>query len=404
MYQIDVTTASQTLPAPSAAGTPGYFTDGDAKTPPTIVPADFMNMMMMEFLNVLMAVGIIPSKTTDNQVVTAIERIVEAKAGDYAVETGVANAYVVALSPAVTAYTAGLQVKFRAKHANTDACTLDAGGGVVPLLRDDGSALVKGDIGPNAIVTATYDTDAAGFLVAAIVPSQLGALAKLNIGALLTNDGNGNLAVRVSDPLGALSAIQVHDGNPNGAVAGNAGIAGTAAPSTCWDTANKIWWVCTTTGTAATGVWSRSVPGSAALANASSATGTVAAVSGAGAITPGQLAVFSEKNGTLEASGQSLSTINATTITSTETGTVIQPGTYAVDTTDGPVTLLLATTLAGLYTFLDPKNNWTTNNFTVSGNGNNIGNIPSNVAPTFIANVSDYQFSIVATNAYWRLV
>jgi hypothetical protein len=197
MYQIDDSTVSATLPTPAAPGTAGYFTDGNllGGIPPTIVPADFFNTIMLEMLSVLSAAGITPSKTSYNQLLLSIEQLIEARSGDYATDTGAANAYVVALSPVVSTYTQGLPVKFRAAHANTAACTINAGPGVVALLRDDGSAMQSGDIANGSIVSGNYDTTAGGVLVNSIVLSQLGALAKLNIGAGLVNDGSGNLTL-----------------------------------------------------------------------------------------------------------------------------------------------------------------------------------------------------------------
>lgn len=78
MYQIDLPSAATALPAPAAEGVPGYFTDGNPATAeaPTIVPADFLNAVMMELLNILAAVPVAPVKGTNNQVVTAIQDLI----------------------------------------------------------------------------------------------------------------------------------------------------------------------------------------------------------------------------------------------------------------------------------------------------------------------------------------
>ncbi len=47
---------------------------------------------------------------------------------------------------------------------------------------------------------------------------------------------------------------KVYNGNPNGHVAGTAGSSG-VLPTECWDYANSVLYVCTTTGNAATAVW-----------------------------------------------------------------------------------------------------------------------------------------------------
>jgi hypothetical protein len=50
----------------------------------------------------------------------------------------------------------------------------------------------------------------------------------------------------------ASNVIQSNAGNPNGFVAGN-------TYQLCWDITNKILYVCTTTGTSSTAVWSKSI-------------------------------------------------------------------------------------------------------------------------------------------------
>ncbi|UHH28285.1 hypothetical protein LUW10_20725 [Pseudomonas veronii] len=78
MYQIDNSTAAQAIPASTAAGSKGYFTDGNPATgtPATILPAEFMNMLMMENLNVLTAGGVTPDKSKYNQLSLAISNII----------------------------------------------------------------------------------------------------------------------------------------------------------------------------------------------------------------------------------------------------------------------------------------------------------------------------------------
>ena len=77
MYQIDNLTAVAAIPPPSPVGTVGYFTDGNPATgmAATILPAEFMNMLMMENLNVLSAADITPVKGQYNQLALAIAKI-----------------------------------------------------------------------------------------------------------------------------------------------------------------------------------------------------------------------------------------------------------------------------------------------------------------------------------------
>jgi hypothetical protein len=139
--------------------------------------------------------------------------------------------------------------------------------------------------------------------------------------------------------------------------------------------------------------------GTAAVKNASGSGPTVASVSGTIAV--GHFAIFADTAGTLQDGGLPAIALGGTYVNSSGT---VSPGLYYVDTTAGPITLTVSSTLAGGYTFVDAGNFWGTNNLTVNGGGNPIGNIPTNTASTFLANVSDYQFSMVADAAYWRLV
>lgn len=77
MFQYDDPTASATMQAPAAPGTPGFFTDGSPAggVPPTVLRADFMNSVMMELLNIVAAAGITPNKTVNNQVLSAIQAL-----------------------------------------------------------------------------------------------------------------------------------------------------------------------------------------------------------------------------------------------------------------------------------------------------------------------------------------
>lgn len=83
MFQVDLPTAVSSLPSPAAAGTPGYFTNGNpvAGIPATILEADFTNMLMMELVNVVLAGGLTPSKTTYTQVRDAIKQLIQGGAG-----------------------------------------------------------------------------------------------------------------------------------------------------------------------------------------------------------------------------------------------------------------------------------------------------------------------------------
>lgn len=62
----------------------------------------------------------------------------------------------------------------------------------------------------------------------------------------------------VVDPAANVTAaIQVVSGDPNGQLAGNQGAVGGSAASVAWDITNALLYVCTTTGTASTAVWTQ---------------------------------------------------------------------------------------------------------------------------------------------------
>ena len=125
MFQTDQATAATSLPAPAAAGTPGYFTNGNPSTgvAATILDADFMNMVMMELANVVTGAGIALSKTTYNQVLSAIKRIGQNTA--VLTDTGVANAYTaVNATPLVSGtWVDGVVQAVKIANTNTGAST-----------------------------------------------------------------------------------------------------------------------------------------------------------------------------------------------------------------------------------------------------------------------------------------
>lgn len=86
------------------------------------------------------------------------ENELQAQAGNYAVSTGPANAYVVALTPPVTVMTAGLPVRVAITLANTlAAVTLDAGAGAYPVKTPRGDNLAPGALSLGGIYTFVFD-------------------------------------------------------------------------------------------------------------------------------------------------------------------------------------------------------------------------------------------------------
>ncbi len=76
---------------------------------------------------------------------------------DYAPDTGAANAYAIALTPALTAHVAGLPIHFKAANANTGASTLAVDAlAAVAVKQVDGSDLPAGSIVAGQMVTVIY--------------------------------------------------------------------------------------------------------------------------------------------------------------------------------------------------------------------------------------------------------
>ncbi len=73
-------------------------------------------------------------------------------------DTGAADAYVVALRPAISAYTTYLKIVFQAVNANTGASTLVVNGLAAKTIKKNVSSdLAAGDILANQIITVIYD-------------------------------------------------------------------------------------------------------------------------------------------------------------------------------------------------------------------------------------------------------
>lgn len=79
-------------------------------------------------------------------------------ATNYAADSGAADAYVVTLSPAITSYTQGMVVRFKATNANTGASTLNVNGvAAEAIVKNVSDALEADDIAAGQLCTVVYD-------------------------------------------------------------------------------------------------------------------------------------------------------------------------------------------------------------------------------------------------------
>jgi hypothetical protein len=153
MFQTDQASAVTSLPVPSAAHTPGYFTNGNPATglPATVVDADFLNMSMMEIINVVTAAGLTPSKTTYNQLLAAIRILIQSGSTNYGTDGGTVNAYAATFPAPILTVSDGQALNFKAAHANTLASTFTPNPGVIapmPVWGGNNAALSGGEIQP----------------------------------------------------------------------------------------------------------------------------------------------------------------------------------------------------------------------------------------------------------------
>ncbi|WP_034410972.1 hypothetical protein [Derxia gummosa] len=201
MYQYDHATAVAARPARGSAGTAGWFTDGDAgvNLPPTVLVANFLNMLQAELLAVLTAGAVTPSKTNDAQLLAAMQALFlakTAKAADSELLDGLDSTAFVrrdVYPGAAPIYAVRAWCEF--VEASDGAITLIGGGNVASVTRN-----ARNDY------TLTFDADmpSAGYglhvTAAQLDPSQSGPSATMT-GGLHISAGTPSLksahAVRV---------------------------------------------------------------------------------------------------------------------------------------------------------------------------------------------------------------
>jgi len=95
---------------------------------------------------------------TATQDVATINQLQNNAPAFQATDTGTANAYVIALSPAVTAYAAGQAFTFKAANASTTASTLNVNTiGTKAIKKLNDQDIASGDIESGSIVSVVYD-------------------------------------------------------------------------------------------------------------------------------------------------------------------------------------------------------------------------------------------------------
>lgn len=177
----------------------GAGKDGFAAAVPGVSDATYLSMLFFNHVQeavvrTIEAAGLALSDTDYAQFPNAIKMLIDAQSGNFCLDTGAANAYVVALDPPIAAWPAeGTTFRFRVGNANTGASTINAGPGVVDLRNNKDGALVPGDLTAGVIVTATYVPQLNRCLINNVVPSQFVTQAQADarytgIGYMLVRD------------------------------------------------------------------------------------------------------------------------------------------------------------------------------------------------------------------------
>lgn len=161
MYQIDNATAATSQPASTPAGTAGFFTDGNPATnlPATILPAEWLNSVMMELVNLVLAGGLTPQKNSFSQVTSAVKAIGRQRV--ILTDTGVANAYAATNTPAyvVGTWVDGVVQFVKIANANTGASTYSPDGLTpIPIYGLNLTPLQGGELRANCVATLVKAT------------------------------------------------------------------------------------------------------------------------------------------------------------------------------------------------------------------------------------------------------
>lgn len=133
---------------PYINGNPATGTQG------SIPPAASIEYPQREIVNVIQDTGRAPSNSDLHQ----LGRSIQTGLLNYAQDTGTANAYACNLSPAPTAYTAGLYVCLKVSNTNTGASVFNINSlGNKPIVRADGSPAQAGDLAVGVITCLMFD-------------------------------------------------------------------------------------------------------------------------------------------------------------------------------------------------------------------------------------------------------
>lgn len=129
----------------------------------------------------------------------------QTQAANYAVDTGIANAYLCALTPSITAPVSGMPVRVLWANNNTGASTLDAGTGPIAIRRIDDSALIGNEIVAGIVGTVIYSATTTHWHIQQVAPATAAAISGATDGESFVTPAQLGSAVS-SLPSGSVSA------------------------------------------------------------------------------------------------------------------------------------------------------------------------------------------------------
>lgn len=101
--------------------------------------------------------GVDPTSGTNSRTEYLASGVAQNSGNVYASTTGSANAYVLTLTPAITAYAAGQTFRAKANFSNTGAATIAVSGLTATAIQKNGAALVANDIVSGNIIEIVHD-------------------------------------------------------------------------------------------------------------------------------------------------------------------------------------------------------------------------------------------------------
>lgn len=174
---------------------------------------------------------------------------------------------------------------------------------------------------------------------------------------------------------GGIKTTYVYAGNPNGFVAGVAGVPGVSPPDSCVDSTTGAEYNCTTTGPPGSAVWVSAAGGSlgTAASKAASNNSDPALASITGGVTVNHLAGFADTNGSIKDMGSIVGSIGSTGYQTLPGGLILQWG-NGVTTSGGSAAITFPLAFPNAYFSAQATNVSSSSGVPAAGNYMGVGN------------------------------